>query len=1010
MAVDEVEFRILGPLEAVVHGRVVKLGGPRAQAVLATLLLDYGRTVSVDRLATLWGHPPPSSVRNQVMIAVGTLRKALREAGAKATIIETVGQGYRVATGSLDARSFEESVTAARQAAAGGRHTAAAVLYSQALATWRGPALAGLDLGTSVTAERWNDLRPAAAEEWAEEELTLGHHREAAAELRGWLAEHPLRERLRGLLMLALYRCGRKAEALETYREGRTLLGEELGLDPGPELRRLQEAILNDSPELQPAPAAASGPRVVPAELPSDVAGFAGRVADLDQLKRCLSPGSSTTAPIVVVSGNAGVGKTALAVRFGHLMADEFPDGQLYVNLHGYSRAPAMSSLEALTRLLGSLGIAPDQIPPDEDAAAGLYRSQLAGRRMLVLLDNALSAEQVRPLLAAAPGSVVIVTSRDRLTGLVASHGVRRLPLDVLPVDEALELVGAVAGPESLAAEPEAALELVRLCGALPLALRVAAATLADHQDPGHDPGEGGGALEGYVAALSAGRLDTLRIDGDMAVGGALELTYARLPQPARRLFRLLGLMPGQDITPGSAAALCGLGHDAAGPLLDRLATASLLEEHRTGRLTFHDLVREHAHEVAMREEPYTERQAALTRLLDHYRHLADAAHDLINPNRRRLLPPPPRPEGDQPGHADRQAAMAWLDGECGNVIAAVRAAVQAAGHVADRRHDEHVWQIATDLNPYLMVRGRFAESAALSDVAASAARHLGRPRFEALSLFAAALAEQAHTGRYRQVLGSLQRALDLAGAADDRWIQAQCLGLAGYLHHYLGDYPEALRCQRQAIAAHEEVGNALKQGLAHSDLAGTLIVLGQYGPADESLKRALTIFREIGFQLGEAAALHHVAESLCGQGLHEQALDSLADSRRLLTALGDPVMLATVVGSIGDTLRCLGRLPEARAALDEAFALIEGLTAVSVSAALSNQLGLLLADQGDPLSAVTAHEKALRLAAGSELRLEEARAHHGLAAARQACGADAAAAEHRERAAALFDALGVNP
>ncbi|NUR83963.1 MAG: transcriptional regulator, partial [Nonomuraea sp.] len=465
MGADDVRFNVLGRLEATVGDRPVRLGGPRARAVLAMLVAGHGQVLSIDRMATAWGESPPATVRNQVMIAIAVLRKGLREAGADTEVIRTEGSGYRLVGGLLDISHAEQYVERGRQAARAGRTSEAADLLGRALALWRGPVLADLELEqTAAFAGRWEELRLAVLEERAELDLALGRHREVVGELSELLAEHPLRERLRALLITALHGSGRRSDALEVYREGQTLLADEFGLDPGPELRRLEAAILADDPGLDPFHGRGEA-RPVPAELPADVTGFVGREHDLALLRRhAFSKGAPA---VVTVTGAAGAGKTALAVRFGHLVAGEFPDGRLYVDLRGHAPRPSMAPMEALVRMLGSFGIPAERIPEEEEAAAGLYRSYLAGRRMLVLLDDARTAEQVRPLLPGAPGCLVLVTSRNTLTGLAVSHGARNLSLGVLDHGEGVQLLSSALGDRRPSAEPEAADRIVRLCGHL---------------------------------------------------------------------------------------------------------------------------------------------------------------------------------------------------------------------------------------------------------------------------------------------------------------------------------------------------------------------------------------------------------------------------------------------------------------------------------------------------------------------------------------------------------------
>lgn len=409
------EFRILGPLEVVDDGLPVPLGGPRTQATLAALLLAGGQVVTVDRLVDLgWGDDPPASVRGQVAIAVSKLRKVLPGA------IETVGAGYRLRAVRLDARAAEEQVAAARKVAEEGLLAEASAGFRAALGMWRGPVLAGLG-EVSAAAGRWEQLRLAVHEEWAEVELALGRHGGLIGELTSFVGEHPLRERSRAQLMLALHRCGRRADALEVYREGRAILAAELGIDPGRELRRAQEAILRGDVAASPATTIVEPPppTAVPAELPPPTAGFSGRTAELASLRALLEHGHDGSMPIAAISGPGGMGKSALAARAAWEAAAAFPDGQLYADLRGSAPGVApVRPLETLGRFLRSLGMNAADVPSEVEEAVNRYRSLTSGRRVLVVLDNAADAAQVRPLLPSGSGCAVIVTGRRVLATL----------------------------------------------------------------------------------------------------------------------------------------------------------------------------------------------------------------------------------------------------------------------------------------------------------------------------------------------------------------------------------------------------------------------------------------------------------------------------------------------------------------------------------------------------------------------------------------------------------------
>ncbi|MFE3448185.1 BTAD domain-containing putative transcriptional regulator [Nonomuraea sp. NPDC059194] len=488
MSFAEVQFRILGPLEVLVGGLPVHVGGPKPQAALAALLLGLGRVVSVDRLVdVVWGEEPPDSARSQVAIAISRLRRVLREAGADPHVIETVGAGYRVRPAvPLDAAEAKRGIDAAREAAAAGRRREAVLGMRGALALWRGPTLVGMSRRVQGVG-LWDELRLAVTEECVELELGLGGHGELVASVAAFVSEHPLRERSRAQLMLALYRTGRRAEALETYRQGRDLLDVELGLEPGPELRWMERAVLADDPALLLGAPDLGAPGLdapdlgvpglgVPAECPAELprgaaSGFVGRAAELRYVHKL----AGEDLPIAAISGRAGVGKSALAVEAARRLAGRFGDGQLYVDLRGSTSAP-LEPGEVLGRFLRSLG-RPD-VPAEVDEAAGRFRSLTARRRILVLLDDAAGAAQVLPLLPAGAGCMVVVTSRRPLTLLDGAAHVR---LEPMAEDEAISLLESAVGDSRAAAEPAVARELVRRCGGLPLAVRLVAARAADH-------------------------------------------------------------------------------------------------------------------------------------------------------------------------------------------------------------------------------------------------------------------------------------------------------------------------------------------------------------------------------------------------------------------------------------------------------------------------------------------------------------------------------------------------
>lgn len=602
------EFGVLGTVEVRAHRERVPLA-PKPRMLLAVLLCHANERVAQEQLVdALWGAHPPDSAAGSVRIYVSQMRRAWRDPAR----ISSERGGYRLSVHprELDAHRFDELV---QQARGTGDPATAGSLLRAALSLWRGRAFADVDHRGSVTAAavRLDELRSAAIEERVTAELALGRHADLLAELTVLASEHPLRERLRGLLMLALYRAGRQGEALAVFERTRARLRAELGVDPGPDLRRLHLAMLRGDDHLV-AVGNPVVPLAVPRELPADVQGFRGRDDALKVLDEWLPDvrRDSAAGPVVIsaIAGTAGVGKTALAVHWAHRVADQFPDGQLYVNLRGYDREAPVRPLDALAGFLRALGLPTEQVPADPAEAAARFRSLVAGRRMLVVLDNAGSVEQTRPLLPGSPGCLVLVTSRDKLSGLVARDGARRLTLDVLTPGQADDLLRRLLGANRVDEQPAAAV-LAQECGYLPLALRIAAAYLDDRPHV---------QIADYVAALQAGDpIAALSINGDSgsAVRAAFDLSYRTLTPPAQRLFRLFGLVPCDDFDTAAAAALAALAEPEITQVVDELADAHLVEWHGSGRFCVHDLLRRYATTLADSHDTAPDRDEAMRRL-----------------------------------------------------------------------------------------------------------------------------------------------------------------------------------------------------------------------------------------------------------------------------------------------------------------------------------------------------------------------------------------------------------
>jgi DNA-binding SARP family transcriptional activator len=919
------EFCLLGPLVVRRDGLAVPVPGGKPRAVLAALLLDAGELVTVDQLAeVLWGADPPPSARVSVHNHIKRLRQALGEAGR--TRIRTRPGGYvmDVAADELDVSRFQASLAAARAAARGRRWEQASAQASAALLLWRGEPLA--DAGSELLAQRavpyLAEIRLQAWETRLEAEVELGHYGDAVVELHRLTAAHPLREHLRALLMLALYRDSRQPEALAAYRQARQVLVEELGTEPGPELQQLHQQILGADPALVltgpgPPAASAAGPAPpVPRQLPAAVAGFTGRAAELAALSRILddaSAGGPGTVVISAMGGTAGVGKTALAVHWAHQVAARFGHGQLYVNLRGFDPSGAPAAPEAAIRgFLDALGVPPERIPPAPEEQAGLYRSLLADRNVLIVADNARDEQQVRPLLPASPASLVLVTSRSELAGLGAADGARLLTLDVLSHAEAVQMLTARLGAARTAAEPAAAGQIASLCAHLPLALAIAAARAAAR------PGFALAALAGELAD-AVGRLDALDCgDPGASVRAVFSWSTRQLSDPAARMFRLLGLHTGPDISVLAAASLAGIAEADARRLLQGLARAHLIAEHVSGRYAFHDLLRAYAAEQARSTDSDDGRDAAVGRVLDHYLHTAARAAFLLFPAKEPVVLAPPRP-GAAPGQpADHSQALAWFEQEHQVLVAAVTLA-------AGSGFDTHAWQLAWATASFLLVRGHWQEWAATLRTALAAATRLGDPAAQAISgrLLGAAC---TRLGDHDQAHGHYTSSLTLYQRLGDRLGQAKVHQSLGDLAEHQGRYPDALSHGEQALRRYQAIGDKPGEAEALNNVGWYHGLLGDYQQARAFCRQALTLSAEAGYRWVEGDAWdslgyaeHHLGNLAEAAACYQRALSIFREA-------GDRFGEADTLTRLGDTRHAAGELAQAREAWQQALAILEDI------------------------------------------------------------------------------------
>ncbi|MDI1463162.1 BTAD domain-containing putative transcriptional regulator [Catellatospora sp. KI3] len=876
-------FGVLGPLEVRADGCRIGLNGPRQERALAALLLGAGAVVTFDELVDAVWERPPATARRQVQDLVGRLRRDLAGAGAAADLITTRGSGYllRPESAEIDAYGFEQLLAQARQEP---DPLAAAKVYREALRLWRGEPLAGLGSPRLERSARiWQERHLLAWEECLEAELSLPGARDVTAELAALADRHPFREPLVDLLMRALDGAGRRPEALAAYHRLRLRLSEELGLDPGPRLQDRYAAMLHSDP----APPRSATPAVpAPAQLPLAGHGFAGRGVELARLHALLPDDPDGATTVVAVVGTGGVGKTTLAVHFAHRVARRFPDGQLYVNLRGFDPGgTALATADAVRGFLGALGVPADRVPADEQAGVALYRSLLAGRRMLVLLDNARDATQVRPLLPGSAGTMVLVTSRDRLAGLVVAEGAHPVTLGVLTAAESREVLARRLGPLRLAAEPDAVAEIVARCAGLPLALRVVAARAALQPDfP----------LRRIAGDLGEGEvLDALGAD-DSATDprSVLSWSYRLLSAPAARLFRLLGLHPGPDWTLDAAAAAAGVPVDQARRSTAELVGAHLVVQHQPGRYTCHDLLRAYAAELAT-TEPDDRRQAARQRLLDHYLHTAFAADRLLLAGRRPIELASPGAGVPVRSFDDIEQAQAWLDAEHAVLVGAV-AAAESWGC------DVHVRQLAWSLATYLQRRGHWRDWTATQEAAVRAARRLGDRAGQADTHRGLGRA-LALLGRHDGAMAQLDAALALFVELADPVGQTDThLGMS-WVRERQTRLPEAVSHARQALALSTADGYVRGQASALNSLGWYHTVLGDHEQALSCCEQSLALHRRGGDLRGQAEALDSAGYAHLRLGRHERAVDCYGQALELFRRLGDRYLEAYMLDRIGD-------------------------------------------------------------------------------------------------------------
>jgi len=913
-------FRILGPLEVRADEGWTTIGAAKQRSVLATLLLRPGEPVSTDVLIDeVWPEKPPAKAANLVSVYMHHLRRRIGDADGRVLVTRAPGYQLVLGPGELDADLFAGLVIEGREALAAGAPDRAVDLLSEALEMWRGPALADVPATSLVAAEadRLGQSRLEAQELRAEASLACGRFAQVLPEVRRLLADHPLQEKLWALQMRALYGAGRQAEALEVYEQARTKIADELGVDPGAELRQLYHQLLNGE-DLQGAmPAAGTGPAPapapVPAQLPADIPDFTGRSGQVEQLRGLLAGAGGEDSPgavrVVLVVGPGGQGKTTLGVHAAHLLRGEFPDGQLYASLLGATQP--VDPAEVLARFLRDLGEDPARIPLDAEERAALYRTRLDGKRVLIVLDDARGIEQVRPLLPGSASCAVLITARNWLPELA---GGAVLDLDVLSEGEARALFTAIVGARRVDAEPGAAGEVLTACAGLPLAIRIAGARLATR---------GNWSIRTLAGRLSdeRSRLDELRV-GNLAVRASFEVSFTTLPGPAApggpapaRVFGLLGLWAGPTISLPGAAALLGEAEDDVAEALDVLFDAHLLESPEPDRYRFHDLLRVYAADRARIEEAEDARIRAVTRVLTWYLHTVEAAAAIISAQHARL-PLGPLPAGVQPlGFASLDEALAWCEAERAGLAAATRLAASSGLH-------EIAWKLPAAAMSFYYRRGHWGDWVATHRAGLESAREIGDRQAQAWMLNDLGMAYGVQ--HMPEAVECFEQALELSGVDSERGARAAANVAQAYVD--LGRFDEAWSAAERSLAIQRQQGNRYLEGVSLGILGRASRELGQFTDAVEQLELALTIFRELGQQYGEADCLTDLADALLCLDQVDAAIARLRESLAISREIGAVHAEAVTLQLLGHALGRSGDQGQARSQLTEALRLFEEL------------------------------------------------------------------------------------
>ncbi len=993
-----VDILVLGPVVLRHRGQAIALPSRGARTLLGNLAAEPRRELSDDVLhLRMWPQRPEGDGTKALRVAVHRLRHWLHTTVGDAVAVRRTTRGYAldVRSGEIDVERFRGLLARSAKVPPADR----ADLLAEALDFWRGPALVDVpqESADATVLRQLANQRAAASREFARLAIDAGHADRALYALAPLVTEDPLDEALQAAWFEALAASGQQAAALEAYELLRVRLRDELGVEPSREVSRALVKVLqhDERAAAARAPAVEVPDRPAPAQLPAVAHAFTGRTRYLRELDALLGDGDGdgapATIPLTAISGAGGVGKTALAVRWGHRVAHRFPDGQIYVDLHGVSRDQRARPVTVLGRILRDIGLSDAQVPRDGEEAASLYRSVLAGRRMLIVLDNAASAQQVRPLIPGAPGCLVLVTSRGELGGLVAVDGARRIDLDVLEPAESVELLAELLGTATVRAQPDAVADLAAACAHLPLALRIAAANLVRH------PAQ---TVAAFVGRLRGGeRWQALTVPGDdrATVRLAFDQSYEILSGPARTLFRTLGLAPGTDVTVSVAAVACGASEEEVRRPLAELVDAHLLTEHVPGRYVFHDLLRAYAREIG-------EREAADP----HGPWLACAGAYLAGADRagRRLhlrvlrLPGAPADEGPGPSFPDDESAEEWLSAELVNLVAVAR---EAAAHGAP----EIAWQLCDALRMHLFRRRLTAEFDQIAAAAGAAARAAGDAPGCAVAELAVATACRSR-GDLPRALHHLRTAL--AHSEEAGWTESRVATLSNIsiIHTEMGDLHLAVAGLEEVRALNQELGDRAREATAFNNLGGIQYQSGRLVDAVASFRRALEIYREVRDDSHDGLTLHNLGRALRDTGQLEEAATALSAALRTAHAAGDRHIETGALIDMAILDWQQGRSAAARRRADRALALADDVrdTFEQVSALLC----LATLDTGDGAldTALSRFEAVLALATETGQRGRAAEAMIGIGQVHHLRGDRDRAARSAREAVARCHELGL--